>query len=552
MANIPSRTTSLKNGLTNEDNNQWVQSKIECEGDPIMENPYNQGQPVWEDKFYGRGQLIEDILNGKSGRVSIIGARGMGKTSLLRKIEHRLDSTTNIGIYCSLEGVEEGNFKDRFGHVSTMKSDSFKKGGIRNIEKVFRKAKDTFDVLSTLDKELRKREVRLFLLFDSAENLANLDSEFVKGLRGFFEMVVNIRCILAISSLGIRRLEEKSVDWNTSPFLYGSERHLIKSLDDEEAEDLIRQKNKVNVSDDTVAEIQGKTGNQPYLIQLLCHELFDENKGCLTEVSPENLYAVSTVASSIMEDSYNLLLPPQQEIIRHVSKVESITIEALRKQVDLPESSLRRNVYELMDFGYLKKSEEQYSISNYFLKEWLVENRDSLIQPVTQPVPAENEELLEKIRDIHDSIHPPVLDNYQGFVTAQWTNLIGEKLPPSERAEAVASVRETVQLIVTFQKDEPEPSQCEYKLIDIFEGNDSEQVTFVVKIVSKSLNIIDKSRIALTTRTTTSAVAKQQFRFTTEREGIHHVYVEAYQKKQPIQVVQTILEVQGQELNNAT
>jgi predicted AAA+ superfamily ATPase len=50
--------------------------------------PYVVGQWVRGEKFYGRVALIAEILHGPRNAIWLLGYRRIGKTSLLRQIEH--------------------------------------------------------------------------------------------------------------------------------------------------------------------------------------------------------------------------------------------------------------------------------------------------------------------------------------------------------------------------------------------------------------------------------------------------------------------------------
>lgn len=58
-----------------------------------MHSPFIYKNPVWGEKFYNREALIEEILNytvrdGDMGNVWLFGQRQVGKTSVLKQIEH--------------------------------------------------------------------------------------------------------------------------------------------------------------------------------------------------------------------------------------------------------------------------------------------------------------------------------------------------------------------------------------------------------------------------------------------------------------------------------
>jgi len=340
-----------------------------------MKNPYSPGVPVCGNKFYGRCRLVEKILSGEHRRVTVIGVCGMGKTSLLKQIEYQIeDSSSNIGIYLSLQGVKKNEYlKENFEFTCVSKQELFKKRANVDVENIFNEAEDMLRLLRRIDINLMKSKTHLFLLFDSAEDFANLEAEFLKGLRGFFEMSMHLRLIIAASP-GIQRLLEISSDWVTSPFIYGSSINFIEPLDSCEVKALIEQvqgDTRVSASNETISEIRRLSYNQPYIIQVICSNLFDENSGCLEYMSVKDKKLLDMsfgTMSNTIEVSYKILSSTQQKIITHVLENESINSIELHKQINLP---CEDDLCKLMQLGYLKESNDQYSISNYFLKRWI-------------------------------------------------------------------------------------------------------------------------------------------------------------------------------------
>ena len=50
--------------------------------------PFIVGQWVRGESFYGRRELLAEILDGRRDRLWLLGSRRIGKTSLLRQLEH--------------------------------------------------------------------------------------------------------------------------------------------------------------------------------------------------------------------------------------------------------------------------------------------------------------------------------------------------------------------------------------------------------------------------------------------------------------------------------
>jgi DNA-binding response OmpR family regulator len=80
-------------------------------------NPYEAGRPILDpNRFFGREALISHVLNSiHQNDVLIHGERRIGKTSLLRQLEHQLQSLDDpdyrfIPVYVDIEGVVQAEF----------------------------------------------------------------------------------------------------------------------------------------------------------------------------------------------------------------------------------------------------------------------------------------------------------------------------------------------------------------------------------------------------------------------------------------------------------
>lgn len=351
-----------------------------------MNNPYTI-DPVYGDRFYGRQRLVLEILSGANNQMLIIGARRMGKSSLLQHVEYKLDSTPDVGLYFQLVGPVSTleDFRNQFEFACRLEPELFEKFSI-DVEKVFSGTEDIREILFRLNEHLKRNGTRFFLLVDEADNLAGLD-DYSLELRACFERKTQIRLILAAAQ-GIYKLREKSE--KSARFLNNIWIETLPPLEKEEAEELIRQNQNepsIDVSHETISEIQHLTGNRPYNLQVLCRKLFNES-GCLMTVSQNHLDEMYSmiIRAGIMETSYCLLNPLQQEIVNHISEngrvfskspffeSRAISAEELKYQIeDYSEAAAIQNeLNELTKLGYLKGGARiGYSISNYFFQKWL-------------------------------------------------------------------------------------------------------------------------------------------------------------------------------------
>jgi hypothetical protein len=71
--------------------------------------PYVVGQWVRGERFYGRENLLGEILEGPRNSIWVLGTRRIGKTSLLKQLEH-ITSRGDRGflpVFWDLQGADD-------------------------------------------------------------------------------------------------------------------------------------------------------------------------------------------------------------------------------------------------------------------------------------------------------------------------------------------------------------------------------------------------------------------------------------------------------------
>lgn len=239
--------------------------------------PFVVGQWVRGVKFYGRAAQIEEILEGNRNSIWLLGTRRIGKTSLLKELEHITAGSPERGyfpVFWDLQGAEDpAELHLDFGDALLDAEERLEQIGIAlsDVE-----ADDLFVSLGQLRRKLRSRNLKLLLLCDEVEELIELnrkDPALLRKLRRAMQSREDIRSVIA-STIRLWALADQKED--TSPFLHGFAPPLyIHTLAYEEAWALIRQDNLPNDSrpgfdDEAVELIRQPCDNHPYLIQILC------------------------------------------------------------------------------------------------------------------------------------------------------------------------------------------------------------------------------------------------------------------------------------------
>ena len=332
-----------------------------------MRNPYIVGRWVSGREFYGRQALVEDILHGLDDHLWVMGLRRTGKTSLLRQIELRSkEDSSFLPLFWDLQGCQapddlglalyEG-IEEAGGDLTALGEN------ISNWKNL-----DLFALLKTLARLARADERRLLLLVDEAEclnHLARTHPHTLQRLRRTLQRGPHIRTVL-VSSKRLSALHELCRDWETSPFLHGFALRYLNHLTPEAATGLVHQRQatrSVQAAPGLVAQIRQLTGDQPYLLQLLCSRLFSD--GSLRPIADEDLAFVEVQTEGFLLNDFAALSGPERAILRAVSSGQPLRAAA--------NSAYLRG---LVGLGILDREGDEYAIANTFFKRWLRERAD--------------------------------------------------------------------------------------------------------------------------------------------------------------------------------
>ncbi len=343
-------------------------------------NPFIAGNWVRGKNFFGRQNLITEILEGNRNYCWVAGTRRFGKTSLLKQIELLTTkgeyATKFISLFWDLQGSQNINgLKEALLESVEDAEERFDDIGV-NIGEL--ESLDVFGILRTLRRKAKEVNLNLMLLCDEAEELINIEKnnpETLPKLRRFFQRGENIYTILTATKR-LSKLEESSIP-HTSPFLYGFvPPAYLTRLSDEEAKRLIGLG---GFDNDIVTEIIEKSNNHPYLIQLICKRLFET--GDLKKVIEE--VSVDDMIGHFFSVDFQYLQPKENEILLHILQNKELTLVELQSQFDEPAELLIRLFYELMQLGFVKQEKGRYKISNYFFAKWLEREKEKLFSEST-------------------------------------------------------------------------------------------------------------------------------------------------------------------------
>jgi hypothetical protein len=319
----------------------------------MSEVPYVIGQWVCGARFYGRENLIAGLLGEPRRWDWIAGLRRIGKTSLLKQLEHRAGSDARrLPLYWDLQGV--GGLEElglTFGDALLDAEEALARRGISPAEV---EDGDVFAALEKLSKALERRGAELLLLCDEADELTRLD-QAVPGLVARLWQTVgglDARVVLASS---LRLCDSGPAEWMER---FGAPRYL-GAMTDGEARDLLLQSRLPEAARPALAPsaaeaLRERCGNHPMLLQLAgkrFHELGD-----LPETFRQ-LDAERTVRHLFAVD-FDLLTDAERAALRSL---------AGSPEAPVPDAAVQR----LLQLGLLCRRPGGLTIPSGFLASWL-------------------------------------------------------------------------------------------------------------------------------------------------------------------------------------
>jgi len=332
--------------------------------------PYVVGQWVRGPMFYGRSELISEILDGPRNAIWLLGTRRVGKTSLLKELE-RIADDRYFAMYWDLQGAEDAREMSLTFDDALLDAEERLAAEAIDVDAI--RDDDLFVSMKRLVRKLRSKGKTFLLLCDEVEeliNLGRLDPAILSKLRRAVQGQEGIRSVFA-STVRLWALAEQRGD--TSPFLHGVTPPIyIQRLDDQEARDLVRQtklaeSERPTIGDTVVDEILRRCDNHPYLVQLLCKRYAE---GGDLEEATESVAADRMVAYFFSVD-FDMLAASERDVLRLISERESATSGTIRLGFG-DDASLTGELERLANLGFLRRGDNrEYSLPNFFFRRWI-------------------------------------------------------------------------------------------------------------------------------------------------------------------------------------
>ena len=332
-----------------------------------MRNPFIAGSWVRGDNFFGRADLLRDVLEGARDSLWVVGARRLGKTSLLKELERRVQGTAQtafVPLYWDLQGSGDarGLADTLLGSVED--SEAFRRAtdiGIEDLEGLA-----AAHMLTDLVRRTVRSGWRLLLLVDEAEEflaVARSDAYVLPRLRRIFQKGPEVRTVLT-STRRLARIDE-STEFATSPFLLGFIPPLyLTPLAPDDARALL---GRGGFAPADVELILARTACHPFLVQLIASRLFESHDlaATLDQVAADEMVA------NFFSVDFQTLDPDERALLEEVARDGPRTRRDLTQALRQTEEAMEPLVYGLRMMGYLAEGEGGYRIGNWFFDRWL-------------------------------------------------------------------------------------------------------------------------------------------------------------------------------------
>ena len=332
-----------------------------------VRNPFIAGSWVRGDDFFGRTETIREALEGERHSLWVLGGRRLGKTSLLKELEHRVvrsRDTPFVALYWDLQGSGDSRGLAETLLSSVEDSEAFCRAtdvGVDDLESM-----PVAEMLATLVRRTVRSGWRLLLLLDEAEELlvvGRTDPGVLARLRRVISRGPDVRTVLTATRL-LARIDE-DVSLPTSPFLHGFIPPVyLTPLTADEGRTLLARG---GFAPEDVEVALERTACHPFLLQLLASRLFESRDLAATL----DQLAADEMISNYFAVDFAALAEGERALLGEVAREGSRTRAELARGLGRSEDELEVPLYALTTLGYLARRDDGWAIGNWLFERWL-------------------------------------------------------------------------------------------------------------------------------------------------------------------------------------
>jgi len=334
---------------------------------PPARNPFIAGSWVRGDDFFGREGTIREALEGERHSLWVLGGRRLGKTSLLKELEHRVQrsrETPFVALYWDLQGSGDARGLGETLLSSVEDSEALRRATGVLVEDL--ESLPVADMLATLVRRTVRAGWRLLLLVDEAEELlvvGRADASVIARLRRVLARGPEVRTVITATRL-LARIDE-AAPLLTSPFLQGFVPPVyLTPLAPDEGRALLARGGFASADVEVVLE---RTACHPFLLQLLASRLFESRDLAATV---DQLAADEMVGNYFSVD-FSALEEGERALLSEAAREGRVTRAGLARALSRPEDDLATPLHALSMLGYLRPDGDGVRLASWFFERWL-------------------------------------------------------------------------------------------------------------------------------------------------------------------------------------
>lgn len=334
---------------------------------PRALNPFIAGNWLRGENFFGRSHLIAEVFEGGRDALWVVGARRIGKTSLLKELEYRAQQDPDcpfVPLFWDLEGCSDVRGLAE-GLLSAVEdSEPFRRAIDVAVEEL--EGLVVTDMLANLVRKTVRSGWRLLLLLDEGEeflDFARNDQGTLVRLRRLFHKGPELRVVMT-STRRLGRIDE-SAEYATSPFLQAFIPPLyLTPLEVEDGRALLVRG---GFTPEAVERILERTARHPFLLQLIASRLYETGDldGVLEQVVADEMVA------NFFSHDFATLEKLERRVLEEVARAEHLTSRGLAQALNVGEEVLQPILFALATMGYLAADGDGFRIGNSFFFRWL-------------------------------------------------------------------------------------------------------------------------------------------------------------------------------------
>lgn len=356
-------------------------------------NPFITGQAVRGADFFGRKNILFDISNfidedKNNVNYFIFGQRRSGKTSLLKTIQDKFKNENILLLYFNLQDKAEMQLEN---FLLQIRSRIIK---YVNIEQDISEISNFEKFILKVNKIGNRKIVILFDEFDvmckhtyRKKNEGKLETSFAPFLQSLSNFIIKNKISLKFILASGRNFNHKYK--NLCSNLEAKAKSItLEGLDYNTVKEIVSLSKDIYFKEDAVNEINKISGGNPYIIQAMCHSLYDfaakHNKINITDeiVRKQLNKIVKSFGNGL--DSIWFDIPKEEKIILYllaniIEEKNQYSMKDIMSKIDelklnYDKNLLNENLTTLIQNKFiLKQNSKSYIFKIEFFRKWIVE-----------------------------------------------------------------------------------------------------------------------------------------------------------------------------------